>query len=165
MSGEPVHVLSVGVTVYTTDPSTVLVTRFRICVMLVPLPGPDPVTPVAAAVQLNVVVAPKLLPSVIAVAPPLQIESEGGVAVATGNGFTVTVAVIGVDDEQPFALGVMVYTTVPGVIAVAVNTCAMDDPLAADAPVALVAEAVQENVVPETDPDNPMDVDAPEQIV
>ena len=132
--------------------------------MFVPLPALAPVTPVAAAVQLNDV-APKLLVKLMAAAPPLQIESDGGVAVATGNGFTVTVTVTGDADAQPFALGVTVYTTVPGVVAVAVSTCAMVDPLAADEPVALVSDVVQEKVVPATALVNPMDVAVPEQMV
>ncbi len=57
--------------------------------------------------------------------------------VAVGNGFTVTVAVIG-NPVQPLPEGVMVYTTVPGVVEVTVNACAIVAPLPEVAPVTFV---------------------------
>ena len=51
-------------------------------------------------------------------ATPEHLVCSAGVIVATGIGFTVTEAVIGVP-EQLFAVGVMVYTTDPGADVVA----------------------------------------------
>jgi hypothetical protein len=45
---------------------------------------------------------------------PEQIVCEGGVAIAIGLGFTVTVSFIGAP-AQPFAVGVIVYIAVPEV--------------------------------------------------
>ena len=63
---------------------------------------------------------------------------------------TVTVAVIGVP-EHPFAKGVMVYTTVPLVVALlAVSISLMADPVSAVPPLAPDCDTVQENVVGDT---------------
>ena len=80
---------------------------------------------------------------------PLQMVSEEGVAVATGIGLTVTVTLIGVP-AQPFAVGVTVYTAVPGEVVVAVSVCAMEFPDPADAPLTFVCVTVQVKVVPAT---------------
>ena len=59
-----------------------------------------------------------LLVKFIEVASPEQIVWVDGLAVATGTGFTVTVAVI--DGPVQFTVeGVMVYTAVPGELPVA----------------------------------------------
>lgn len=46
------------------------------------------------------------------VVPPLQIDSEEGVAIATGTGFTV-ISAVNVLPEHPFAVGVTIYDAVP----------------------------------------------------
>ena len=79
---------------------------------------------------------------------PLSIVCEEGVAVTEGIGFTVTVTIIGVPLQV--AVGVIVYTAVPGTFAVAVNVCAMVAPEPAEAPVTLVSTTVQAKVVPIT---------------
>ena len=48
---------------------------------------------------------------------PEQIVCVDGVAIATGEGFTITVALIGAP-EQPFAVGVMVNVTVTAAVVV-----------------------------------------------
>ena len=79
--------------------------------MLAPLPAVAPVTPVWEMVQLNVVPATLLVRSMSVVSPEHNV-CVAGVAVATGIGFTVTVTTIGIP-SQPFAVGVIVYVTVP----------------------------------------------------
>ena len=105
-----------------------------------------------------------LLVSAIEVTVPEQIVCEAGVAVATGIGFTVTVTVIAVP-VHPFAVGVIVYVAVPGVVPVAVKICAMLFPLPAVAPDTFVCTTVHEKVVPATLLVSAIEVVAPEQIV
>ena len=62
--------------------------------------------------------------------------------VAVGNGFTVTVAIIG-KPLQPLPEGVMVYITVPVVLPVTVKASAIVFPEAEEVPVTFVATAVQ----------------------
>ena len=77
------------------------------------------------------------------VVAPLQIDCCAGLTANVGTGFTVTVRVIGVP-AQPFALGVIVYVTVPWVLPVVlVSVWDMVLPLPAVAPVTLLALTVQ----------------------
>ena len=81
---------------------------------------------------------------------PLQIVKIVLLTASVGFGLTVIVAVI-VDPLQPFALGVIVYVTVPAVLPVVLlNNWLIVLPLPALAPVTLVADTVQLNVVPVT---------------
>jgi hypothetical protein len=80
---------------------------------------------------------------VIDVLVPEQIDRDAGVAVMVGTGFTVTVPVI-FDPTQVLAVGVIVYTAVPAVVAVAVSVCAITVPEPLEAPVTLVCVAVHE---------------------
>ena len=131
--------------------------------MLVPEPAVAPVTPDCVTVQPKVVPV-TLLVSAMDVALPEQIVGAEGVAVAVGFGFTVIVTEIGVP-VQPPAEGVMVYTTVPAVVPVAVSVCAIDVPEPAVAPLAPVCVTVQLKVVPEILLVSAMDVALPEQMV
>ena len=150
--------------VYTAVPATVGDVRLTSCVMEVPLPADAPVTPLCATVHANVVL-PRLLERLIDVALPLHRACDAGVAVATGNGFTVMVTEAGVADEQELADGVIVYTTVPGVRPVVDNVWLIELPPPDVAPLASVCVAVQVKVVPATLLVSPMDVAEPEQIV
>lgn len=128
-----------------------------------PASSDAPVTPVCVTVQEKVV--PVTLPArATEVVAPEQIVCDAGVAVTFGVGFTVMVTVTGLP-EQPPADGVIVYTTVPAVLPVADNVCAMEEPLPAEAPDAPLCVTVQENVVPATLLLNVTDVAVPEQIV
>jgi len=53
-------------------------------------------------------VVPGILDKVIPVVPPEQIVCEAGVAVTVGIGLTVTVTVIGVPEQPPDKVGVIV---------------------------------------------------------
>lgn len=130
--------------------------------MLEPLEEEAPVTPVCTTVQENVVPVTELV-SAIDVALPEQMVADDGVAVTAGFGFTVTVTETGVP-VQPPAEGVMVYTTVPAVVPVAVSVCAMLVPLPAVAPVAPVWVTVQLNVVLPIELVSAMEVALPEQM-
>lgn len=122
-----------------------------------------PETPLCVTVQLKAEPVTSLF-SVIAVAVPEQIVCVVGVAVTTGIGLTVTVAVIG-EPVQPFAVGVIEYTAVPVAEAVADNVCAIVLPEAAVAPETPVCVTVQLNAVPVVKLDNAIDVVPPEQSV
>lgn len=98
------------------------------------------------------------------VVPGVQKVCDAGVAVATGFGFTVIVTDIGVP-LQPPAVGVTVYTAVPGDVPVAVSASPIDVPEPAAAPVTPDWLTVQLKVVPVTLPLNAMDGELPEQIV
>jgi hypothetical protein len=95
----------------------VTVTGAPLVLISAPLIFPDPLAgiPVICAVlfldQLNVVPATLLVIMMGVIADPEQLVCEAGVA--TDDGFTTTVAVIGVP-VQPFAVGVMVKVTVSG---------------------------------------------------
>jgi hypothetical protein len=85
----------------------------------------------------------------------------------TGTGFTVAVTLC-VGPAQPFAHGVIVYTTVPFVSPSALTSnCEMLFPAPSAAPFTLVAAAVHVYVVPATLLGFVMaiEVDSPEQIV
>jgi len=99
----------------------------RVSVIAEPLLLLPPVTPVSTTVQLKLV-PDTLLLKLIGKTLPAQIVWFIGLAVSTGIGFTVMVTVIGLP-VQPFAVGVIVYTAVPGVLPVAVNVSAIVVPL------------------------------------
>src|SRR3569832_784703 len=86
-----------------------------------------------------------------AVALQIVVCNDVAVLVITGAGFTVTVTSVKLP-SHPFALGVILYTTVPAVTpSVLVNTCPMVDPAPALAPVTLLDDCtVQLKVVPDT---------------
>ena len=75
-----------------------------------------------------------VLLNAIEVVPPEQKDCEGGVAVITGEGLTVTVAVTGLP-EHPFNNGVTVYTAVPATLPVVVSIWKIPASLLANAPV------------------------------
>ena len=79
----------------------------KVCAIFVPVPLEDPVAFISTAVQLNVV-PETLLPIVISVIEPVQIEFETAVAVATGIGLTVTI-VVDVSGATPTVEGVAVH--------------------------------------------------------
>ena len=126
-------------------------------VVLVRLPeiSPEPFAaiPVTVAtlslVQLNTV--PLTVPvRTIVVIGPEQMVCEAGVAVASGVGFTSTVAVIGAPG-QPLADGVMVNVTVIGEAVVLVNAPLISpEPLAAIPVTVATLSLIQVKVVPDT---------------
>ena len=130
-TGDPVHPLADGVMVYTAVPGTVPA-FVSVCAIDDPLPLEAPVTPVCTTVQINVELL-TLLVRLIVVAEPEQNVSEAGLAVTTGIGFTVTVTSIGIP-VHPLAVGVIVYTAVPGTVPAFVRVCAIDEPLPGEAP-------------------------------
>ena len=85
-------------------------------------------------------------------------------AETSGIGLTVTTTFIG-DPVHPFALGVIVYVAVPGVVPVAVRDCTIEVPLPLDAPLTPDCTTIQLYDVPATDPDNEIFVDEPEHNV
>jgi hypothetical protein len=89
----PTHDPTAGVIVYVAVPAEVPV-AVKFCAMVAPLLGVAPVTPNWLAVHVKVV-PDTLLVSAMDVASPEQMVCVDGTAVATGRGFTVTVAVIG----------------------------------------------------------------------
>ena len=121
--------------------------------VIAPLPlAVTPATvPTTVLVQLYVVV-PIVLVGVKFSAVPLQMVFCNWVLVfvITGTGFTVTVIIV-VAPLQPFAVGVIVYCTVPLVMpSVLVNVWLITLPAPLLAPVTFVALIVQLNVVPLT---------------
>jgi hypothetical protein len=86
-----------------------------------------------------------------AVALQIVVCKDVAVLVITGVGLTVTVTSVKLP-SQPFALGVILYTTVPAVTpSVDVSTWPMVDPAPALAPVTLLDDCtVQLKVVPDT---------------
>lgn len=94
-----------GVIVYTAVPALVLV-AVSVCAMTVPELAEAPDTLVWVTVHAKVVPA-ILLVSAMFVALLEQMLCEDGVAVALGNGLTVTVAVVA-EPGQPAAVGVIV---------------------------------------------------------
>ena len=129
--GAPEHPLNVGVIVKVT------VIGVLVAFVSAPLISPVPLAaiPVTATVlflvQLNVVPPIVPLSTIVVIAVPEQIVCEAGVAVASGVGFTSTVAVIGVP-VQPLAVGVMVNVTVTGDAVVLVSVpLIFPEPLAA----------------------------------
>jgi hypothetical protein len=106
---------------------------------------------------------------------PEHIVWDTGWAVAAGMGFTVAVNVAA-GPVHPFAVGVILYTTVAGDNKSppsncerdgggVLRTCEMVDPFPSDAPVSPVCTIFHEKVVPITVPVREEDAVAPEQIV
>jgi len=145
--GVPAQPLAVGVMVYVAVPAALPV-AVNTCAIELPLPADAPLTPDWLTVQLKVVPATGLL-SEMEGATPEHTVCDDGVAVTVGVGLTVMVTVIGVP-AQPLAVGVMVYVAVPAALPVAVNTCAIELPLPADAPLTPDWLTVQLKVVPAT---------------
>lgn len=159
-TGVPVQPPTEGVIVYTTVPADVPV-AVSVWAMDDPEPAVAPLAPDWLTVQLKTV--PLTVPlSAMDVALPEQMVCDVGVAVTFGVGLTVTVTVTGVP-EQPFAVGVIVYTAVPATEPVVLSVCTMLDPLPDDAPDTPVWATVQENVVPVILLVREIDVEPPEQ--
>ena len=105
------------------------------CEIVLPLPLAEPVmlpTGETTRVQLYEV-PPTLLLKTTDVDVPEHMVCGDGVAIATGKGFTVTIAFTGVP-VQPPALAETLYVAVPGFEAVAESTCAIAAPDDAEAP-------------------------------
>jgi hypothetical protein len=91
-----------------------------------PLISPEPLAampvtvPVLSLVQLYIVPAVALLSTIVVTDAPEQIVCDAGAAIATGTGFTNTVAVTGTP-EQPLAPAVIVKVTVIGAAVAFVN--------------------------------------------
>ena len=105
--GLPVQPFAVEATEYTTVPGTgpLVVNKSDI---VAPVPEFAPFTPVAFAVQVNIVPETELVKE-IDVIPPEQIVDTAGLAVALepGSGLIVTVSLI-LAAAQPFALPLIV---------------------------------------------------------
>jgi hypothetical protein len=134
--GVPGQPLAVGVMVKVTvtAPPVVLVSMPAI------FPAPEAGIPVAVAVlslvQLNTVPVTLPLNTIVVIVLPEHIVWVAGVATAFGEGFTMTVAVIGVPG-QLLAVGVIVKVTVTGALVVLVNA-----PLMLPAPEAAIPVTV-----------------------
>lgn len=131
MIGVPGQLLAVGEIV------NVTVTGLAVVFMSAPLISPEPFAaipvtiPALSLVHANVVPAVALLNAIVVIAVPEQIVCDAGVAIATGVGFTSTVAVID-GPVHPAAVGVIVNVTVIGEVVVFVNTPLISpEPLAA----------------------------------
>ena len=122
-----------------------------------------PVTPTAFAVHVNVDPA-GLEVNAIPVVAPVQIACEAGVAMTTGKGLIVTIKSTG-NPGQPANVGVTVYVVVPTATPVALNVCAIVDPVPAVAPLDPDSVTVHANVAPAGVELNAIPVDVPEQIV
>lgn len=97
--------------------------------MLDPLPFEAPVKPpVTATVQVYVAPAISLCRPMDVLLPE-QIAEALTTGVMVGLGFTVIVAVFFVPTQPAGDVGVTSYTTVPAVVAVAVNACAIGVPV------------------------------------
>ena len=84
-----------------------------------------------------------LLNAMVVMVAPEQIACDNGVAEATGDGFTWTVAVTGAP-VQPLAVGVMVNETVTAAVVVLVKApVILPEPLAAIPVTAVVLFLVQ----------------------
>ena len=133
-------------------------------------PEPLPAIPVTVAVlslvQLNVVPVTFPVNAIVVIELAEQIVCEDGVAIASGVGFTNTVAVIDAPG-QPLAVSVIVKVTVTGALVVFVKTpLIFPEPLPAIPVTIAVLSLVQLNVVPVTLPVNTMVViELAEQIV
>lgn len=155
----------VGVMVNVTVCDTVVL---FISVPLILLPKPLAAMPVTftvlSLVQLYVVPVTVLVRLIVVIGPE-QTVCEDGVAVATGLGFTITVAVIAVPG-QPFAVGVIVNVTVNGAAVLFTSEpLILPLPLAAMPVTPTVLSLVQLNVVPLTGPVIAIVVIGPEQTV
>jgi hypothetical protein len=147
--GDPEQLFAVAVMEYVTVPLEVDV-AVSVWLMLFPVPADEPLAADDVLVQANVVplTAFGLVIEKAATAPE-QIETLAGVAFIVGNGFTVTMAVMG-DPEHPPATGVIVYVAVPAVFVVAVSVVLIVAPVPETAPLTLTTAGDQLKVVPLT---------------
>ena len=144
---DPGHPFAVGVI------RKVTVIGIKVVLVSVPLISPDPLAAIPGTVavlsliQLNVVPVTLLLNTMVVIGMAEQTVWEDGVAIASGVGFTSTVAVIGVPGH-PFAVGVIVNVTVTGAKVVLVSVpLILPVPLAAMPVTGTVLSLVQLNVV------------------
>jgi hypothetical protein len=155
VTGAPgVHPAAVGMIV------NVTVIGAFVVLVNVPLIFPEPLAaiPVTVAVlflvQLNTVPLTVPVNTIVVIGTAEQTVWDDGVAVASGVGFTRTVAVIGAPG-QPLAVGVIVKVTVIGEAVRLVNApLIFPDPLFAMPVTFTVLSLVQLNVVPLTFPVN-----------
>jgi hypothetical protein len=118
VTGEPTQVpdVEVGVTMYCTLPSVVLLGSVSVWAMVEPLPAPDPVIPPLIVPIVHANVLPALEVSPMLVATPLQLACVAGV-VTTGVGCTVFVIVTAEPAQLPDVdVGVTMYCTLPSVV-------------------------------------------------
>lgn len=103
--------------------------------LMLPLPlAAIPVTvPVLFLVHVYVVPETALLNAMAVILPPEQIGCDDGVAIASGVGFTTTVAVIDEPGQPAPDVGVIVNVTVTGALVVLVN-----EPLISPLPLAAI---------------------------
>jgi hypothetical protein len=133
-------------------------------VIELPDPAASPVVPEEVTVHEKVVPG-ILLVNATEVAVPEHIVAEEGVAVAFGFGSTVIATETGLPGQE-FAVGVMLYVTVPEEAPVAVKICAIDVPLPDAPPETPVCDGIDQlNVAPATLLVSVMAVEFPEQIV
>jgi hypothetical protein len=150
--GAPGQPLAVGVMVKVTR------TGAKVVLVSVPLILPEPLAAMPVTVALlslvQLYVVPATLPdnTIVVIGFAEHTVCAAGVAVASGVGFTSTVARIGVP-EHPFADGVMVKVTVNGIKVVLVSVPLISpEPLAAMPVTVAILSLVQLKVVPATFP-------------
>src|SRR5512141_149147 len=143
--GQP---LAVGVMVKVTVMGALVVLVKAPLISPLPLAAIPVTETVLSLVQLNVVPAVLPVSTIVVIVDAEQIVWEAGVAIASGVGFTSTVAVIDAPG-QPLAVGVMVKVTVMGALVVLVKAPLISPlPLAAIPVTEAVLSLVQLNVVP-----------------
>ena len=152
--GVPVHPFAVGVIV------NVTVTGKKVVLVSVPVITPLPLAamPVTVAVlslvQLNIVPVTLPVKTIGRIGLAEQMVCDAGVAVASGVGFTRTVAVTG-NPGHPLAVGVIVNVTRTGAKVVFVSVpLILPVPLAAMPVTATTLSLVQLKLVPATFPVN-----------
>ena len=109
-----------GVIVNVTVTGALVVLVSEPLILPVPLAAIPVTVPVLFLVQLNTVPVTLPVNAIVVMAEPEQMVCDGGVATASGIGFTTTVAVMD-EPVQPLAVGVMVKVTVIGALVVLVN--------------------------------------------
>jgi hypothetical protein len=156
VTGVPAQPFAVGVIVNVTVIGALDVFVKAPLISPAPLAGIPVTETTLSLVQLKVV--PEVLPerTMVVIVAAEHMVCEAGVATAFGDGFTSTVAVIGVPGH-PFAVGVIVNVTVIGALVVFVKA-----PLISPAPLAGIPvtettlSLVQLKVVPEVLPERTM---------
>jgi hypothetical protein len=144
----PGQLLAVGVTVKVTVTGTAVVLVSAPLMSPVPLAAIPVTSALLSLVQAKVVPGVALVFTIVVIVEPEQIVCEDGVALATGDGFTRTVAVTGTPG-QLFAVGVIVKVTVIGEAVVFVSIPLISPvPLAAIPVTVTVLFLVHANVVP-----------------
>jgi hypothetical protein len=142
--GVPGQPFAVGVIVNVTVMGAAVVFVKAPLISPVPLAAMPVIGTVLSLVQLKVTPEVVLESSIVVIVAAEQMVCEDGVAIATGVGFTSTVAVIGAPG-QPFAVGVMVKVTVIGATVVLVKTpLIFPEPLAAMPVTVALLSLVQE---------------------